>query len=111
MLDEEEFKIFKAELDSADSKAWTEWGRKMQELNIGNHRLGSDAYRGKHPIWDKEDQEMECLGKENMWNKFTDLQLMQFVRARYYLDLLTKEFVTDHQDVKDFKEELVRNLP
>ena len=26
MLDEEEFKIFKAELESVEAKSWTEWG-------------------------------------------------------------------------------------
>ena len=90
MLDEEEFKIFKADLDTAASKAWTEWGKTMREKNIGNHRLGSGRYRGKQPIWDKEDAELERLGKENPWHKITDLQIRQFVRARYYLDPVTE---------------------
>ena len=83
----------------------------MREQNIGAHRLGSGGYRGKHPIWEKEDAELERLGKENPWLKIADLQLRHFVRARYYLDPVTKEFVTDDPDVKEFEKKLVRNLP
>jgi hypothetical protein len=37
MLDEVEFKKFKAEIETTDAKAWTEWGQSMRELNLGNH--------------------------------------------------------------------------
>jgi hypothetical protein len=110
-VDEEEFKVFKAEMASDEAKAWTEWGRQLRELNIGAHRLGSGGYRGKFPIWEKEDAELERLGKENPWLKIADLQLRHFVRARYYLDPVTKEFVTDDPDVNFFEKKLVRNFP
>ena len=105
MLDEEEFKTFKAGLASEEAKIWTAWGEKMWDLNIGNHKCGSGGYRGKQPIWDKEDAELERLGLEN------NLQLRNFVRARYYWDPETMEFVTNDPDVKEFEKELVRNLP
>ena len=65
MLDKEDFDAFKLSLSTEESKKWTEWGKKMRDLNLGNHRLGSGGYRGKQPIWDKEDAEVERLGKEN----------------------------------------------
>jgi hypothetical protein len=111
MLDEVEFKKFKAEMETADAKAWTEWGQSMRELNLGNHQCGSGCYRGTKAIWVAEDAEVERLGKENPWLKITDEQVRNFVRARYYLDKVTKEFVTDDDDVRKLEEKLVRNLP
>ena len=40
-----------------------------------------------------------------------DEQTHYFVRARYYLDKVTKEFVTDDDEVRLFEKKLVRNLP
>ena len=111
MLDEAEFKIFKAKCASDEAKRMTEWGKKMRELNIGNHHCGSGGYRGVQATWDKEDAELLALGKENPWHKFTDLQVRNFVRACYYLDPKTKEFVTDDLEVKKFEKLLVRNSP
>ncbi|KAM0878024.1 hypothetical protein ACQ4PT_035131 [Festuca glaucescens] len=111
MLDEAEFKIFKAEMASDEAKSWTKWGQQMRDQNIGVHRLGSSGYRGKLPIWAAEDTELERLGKDNPWLKIMDLQLMYFVRACYYLDKVTMEFCTDDDDVRKFEEKLVRNLP
>ncbi|KAM0917192.1 hypothetical protein ACQ4PT_009630 [Festuca glaucescens] len=110
MLDEAEFEIFKAEMASDEAKAWTEWGQQMRDLNIGKHHLGSGGYRGKLPVWEKEDAELARLGKPNLWLKITDLQVRNFVRARYYLDKETMEFVTDDDDVNKFEKKLVRNL-
>jgi hypothetical protein len=62
-------------------------------------------------VWAKEDTEYARLGKENPWHKFTDEQVMQFVRARYYLHPDLKEFVTDDDDVRKFQKTMVRNLP
>ncbi|KAK1610052.1 hypothetical protein QYE76_033725 [Lolium multiflorum] len=107
MLDEAEFQIFKERLDSEDAKAWTEWGRQMHELNLGAHHLGSGGYRGKIPIWEKEDEELARAGKPNPWLKMTDPQVRYFVRARYTLDRNTMEFVTEHDDVRKFEEKLV----
>ena len=110
MLDKEEFDQFKSFLDSEEAKAWTKWGKQMRELNIGNHHCGSGGYRGKKPIWDKEDAEYARLGKENPWEKITDEQTRFFVRSRYYLDKKTGEFVTDDDAVKEFEKHLVSNL-
>jgi hypothetical protein len=59
----------------------------------------------------KEDTEYARLGKENPWHKFTDEQVMQFVRARYYLHPELKEFITNDDDVRKFQKKLVWNLP
>jgi hypothetical protein len=83
----------------------------MRDLNIGNQHCGGSGYRGKKPVWTKEDTEYARLGKENSWNKFTDEQVMQFVHARCYLYPELKEFVTDNDDVRKFQKTLVRNLP
>ena len=109
-LDKEEFEIFKESLKSEEATKWTEWGKSMRELNIGNHRLGNGGYRGKQPVWEKEDAIVAKMGKENMWNKFTDEQVRNFVRSRYYLNEATGEFVTDDDDVRTFEKLLVRNL-
>jgi hypothetical protein len=58
----------------------------MRNLNIGVHHCKSGGYQGKQPIWDKEDREIEHLGKENPWHKITDLQIRNFVRSYYMLD-------------------------
>jgi hypothetical protein len=88
-----------------------EWGKQMHELKLGKHRLGSSGYRGKIPVWEKEDEDFARAGKPNPWLKMTNLQVRFFLQARYYLDRLTMEFVTEDKDVKDFEEKLVRNLP
>ena len=54
---------------------------------------------------------MEQLGLENRWLKIMDLQLRNFVRARYHWDAELQEFVTGDPDVLEFEKELVRNLP
>jgi hypothetical protein len=41
-------------------------------------------------VWDKEDAELIRLGKPNIFDKFTDPQVRNFVRARYYLCPKTK---------------------
>ena len=106
----EDFEPFKASLESDENAKWTEWGRNMRALNLGNHHLGSGGYVGKKPIWDKEDAEVARLGLPNPWLKITDEQVRNFVRSRYYLKPGTGEFVTDYQEVRDFEATLVRNL-
>jgi hypothetical protein len=80
----------------------------MRDLNIGAHHLGSGGYRGKQPVWDKEDRELQRLGKDNPWLKITDEQIRNFVRSRYKLDWATGEFVTEDEAVKAFEKCLVR---
>ena len=110
MLDQEEIKEFKLSLQTDEALKWTKWGKDIRDQNIGNHRLGSGGYRGKQPIWDKEDAEIACLGKENPWHKITDEHVRNFVRSRYYLNKAMGEFVTDDDDVRAFEKVLVRNL-
>ena len=109
-IDREEFEALKVSLASPEAIKWTEWGKQIRALNLGNHHLGSGGYVGKKPIWDKEDAEIAKLGIENIWHKITDEQVRNFVRSRYYLNPGTGGFVTDYQEVKDFEKTLVRNL-
>jgi hypothetical protein len=83
-------------------------GRKLRDLSIGVHHCGSGGYLGKQPIWDKEDSEIERLGKYNPWHKVTDLQVRNFVPTRYKLVYKTEEFVTEDKAVKEFEKLLVR---
>ncbi|KAK1612836.1 hypothetical protein QYE76_036509 [Lolium multiflorum] len=53
---------------------------------------------------------MVRLGKENPWHKIQDEQARNFVRSRYYLDWKTGEFITDHEDVRDFEKYLDEEL-
>ena len=62
-LKKEDFDQLKTYLNTEECEAWTEWGRKMRDMNIGVHHCGSGGYRGKQPTWDKEDREIERLGK------------------------------------------------
>jgi hypothetical protein len=107
-LEREDFEILKSFLETEECEKWTAWGRKMRDLNIGVHHCGSGGYRGKQPVWDKEDREIERLEKANPWHLITDLQVRNFVRSRYTLDWKTGEFVTKDQAVKDFEKYLVR---
>jgi hypothetical protein len=102
MLDKDEFIKFKDACLTLEGIEWTEWGRRMWDLNIGNQGCGGGGYRGKKAVWEKEDAEYVRLGKENPWHKFMDEQVMQFVRARYSLHPDLKEFVTDDDDVRKF---------
>ena len=104
----EDFNVLKEYTKTEECKKWTDWGRKMRDLNIGTQHCGSGGYRGKGPVWEKEDKEIERLGKENPWHKITDLQVRNFVRSRYYLDWKTGEFVTKDKAVKEFEKYLVR---
>jgi hypothetical protein len=107
-LEKEDFDVLKAYVNTEECEAWTEWGRQMRDLNIGAHHLGSGGYRGKQPVWDKEDRELQRLGKDNPWLKITDEQIRNFVRSRYKLDWATGEFVTEDEAVKAFEKCLVR---
>jgi len=109
-IEKEDFDIFKASLLSPEAAAWTKWGKDLRAKNLGNHRLGSGGYDGKKPIWAKEDAELARLGLPNQWDNIADEQTRNFVRSRYYLKPGTGEFCTDHDDVRDFEKNLVRNL-
>lgn len=111
MLEYDDYVLFKETLETDTMKALSAWGKRMYDQNIGHHRLGSGGYRAAQEIWDKEDAELRRLGKPNMWDRFTDPQVRNFVRARYFLCPKTKEFKTDDKAVRDFEKLLVSNLP
>jgi hypothetical protein len=62
-------------------------------------------------VWDKEDAELIHLSKPNMFDKFMDPQVQNFVQARYYLCPKTKEFKTTDKAVQEFEKLVVSNLP
>jgi hypothetical protein len=45
MLDKDEFIKFKDACLTPEGIKWTEWGRHMRDLNIGNQRCGGSSYR------------------------------------------------------------------
>jgi len=110
-IDEEEFDKFKKKCNEDESAKWTEWGKRMRDGNLGKHHLGSGGYKGKQPTWDKEDEVIRKLGLPNPFDRFTDEQVRNFVRARYYLDPKMNEFVTNDPDVQAFEKAYVSNLP
>jgi hypothetical protein len=114
MITEDDYREFKAKCDDETTKLKSKWGKDMRELNIGNHNLGPGGYRGKEPIWDKQDADLLAKGKENPFTRFDDKQVRNFVRARYRQDPKTKEFTVDpkaEQKVKLFEGYLVSNTP
>jgi hypothetical protein len=62
-------------------------------------------------VWDKEDTELIRLGKPNMFDKFTNPQVRNFVRTHYYLCPKTKEFKTSVKAMQEFEKLVVSNLP
>ena len=110
MIGEDDYREFKAKCDADPTKAASAWGKQMRDLNIGNHNLGCGGYRGKQPIWDKEDADLRAQGLDNPFDKFEDKQVKNFVRAQYRWDPKTKEFTTDPK-VKRFEGFVVRNTP
>jgi hypothetical protein len=78
---------------------------------LGNHNLGSQGYAGKEPVWKKEDEALECEGKPNLWNKFTDEKAKKFIRSRYRIDPKPGLLVTTDKVKKLEEEYLVRSLP
>jgi hypothetical protein len=62
-------------------------------------------------VWDKEDAKLIHFGKPNMFDKFMDPQVRNFVRARYYLCPKTKVFKTSEKAVQEFEKLVVSNLP
>lgn len=111
MLEHNDYVLFKETLETDTAKLDSAWGKRLYDQNIGHHRLGSGGYRAAQEIWDKEDAELRRLGKPNRWDRFTDPQVRNFVRARYFLCPITKEFKTEDPAVQDFEKLLVRHLP
>ena len=82
----------------------------MRKLNIGVHQLGPDGYRVAEPVWDKEDAERAKQGLLPRFEKYSDKQTRNFLRARYKKDPVTKELTTDLK-TKELELVLVRNTP
>ena len=64
-LDEDEFNIFSEYVKSEEAKKWTEWGKAMREMNIGNHRLGSGGYKEYNPLGTRR------MRRLHVWEKRT----------------------------------------
>ena len=62
------------------------------------------------PIWDKEDAERVEQGLPPCFEKYSDKQTRNFLRARYKEDPVTKELTTDPK-TKELELVLVRNTP
>ena len=62
------------------------------------------------PAWDKEDAERAEQGLPPRFEKYSDKQTRNFLRARYKEDPVTKELTTDPK-TKELELVLVRNIP
>ena len=111
LIDEPTYDLFKARCESEDAKAASDKGKEMRKLNIGNHRLGAGGYRSSKPKWDKEDAELRAAGKPNPFDKYTDPQTKNFLRARFHVDKATSALVSNDDKVKEFEAAVVSNLP
>jgi hypothetical protein len=75
LLEHDDYVLFKEGLDTNTSKGLSAWGKKMHNQNISHRHLESGSYKRIQPVWDMEDTELIRLGKPNMFDKFTDLQV------------------------------------
>jgi hypothetical protein len=80
----------------------------MHDKNIGAHRLDRGGYRAAQTKWEKEDAELLAKGKPNPFDRFTDPQARNFVRARYRRDPKTDSFSSDDAKVKELEKYVVR---
>ena len=110
LIDEPTYDLFKARCESDMAKAASEKGKEMRKLNIGNHRLRAGGYRGSEPKW-AEDAELRAAGKPNIFEKYTDSQTKNFLRARFHVDKATSALVSNDAKVKEFEAAVVSNLP
>ena len=109
-ITEDDYNDFKINCSSTASSQSSEWGKQMRELNIGEHTLDPGGYRVAEPIWDKEDAERVKQGLPPRFEKYSDKQTRNFVRARYKKDPKTKELTTDPK-TRQLELVLVRNTP
>ena len=109
-ITEDDYNDFKINCSSTANSESSKWGKEMRELNLGEHTLGPGGYRVAEPIWDKEDAERAEQGLRPRFEKLRDKQTMNFVRARYKEDPVTKELTTDPK-TRALELVLVRNTP
>ena len=70
-------------------------GKEMRKLNLGVRQLGPGGYRVAEPIWYKEEADRAEQGLPPLFDKYSDKQTRNFVRARYKKDPKKKELTTD----------------
>ena len=109
-ITEDDYNDFKINCSSTANSESSKWGKEMRELNLGEHKLGPGGYRVAEPIWDKEDAERAEQGLSPRFEKYSDKQTRNFVRARYKKDPKTKELTTDPK-TRALELVLVRNTP
>ena len=109
-ISEDDYKEFKIKCESSATSESSQWGKEMRELNLGEHKLGPGGYRVAEPIWDKEDAERTEQGLPPRFEKYSDKQTRNFLRAWYKEDPVTKELTTDLK-TKELELVLVRNTP
>ena len=110
LMSEDDYKEFKIKCESSATSESSQWGKEMRQLNLGVHQLGPGGYRVAEPIWDKEDAERAEQGLPPLFEKYHEKQTKNNVRARYKVDLVTKELTTDPK-TKALELVLVRNTP
>ena len=88
----EDFEKFKETCNEEAAKARSERGKQLQAKNMGNHRLESRGYKGKRPVWTKEDAKRERQGIPDPLAEFTDQQEHDFITARFLWDPKKKIF-------------------
>ena len=110
LMSEDDYKEFKIKCKSPATSESSQWGKEMRQLNIGVHQLGPGGYRVVEPVWDKEDTEHAEQGLPPRFEKYSDKQTRNFLRARYKEDSVTKELTTDPK-TKELELVLVRNTP
>ena len=82
-ISEEDLAQFKIDELKPERVALSKWGKEQRKKNIGPHNLGSRGYLGKQKVWAKEDAKREG---PNPFDKITDPQVRNFVRAHYRED-------------------------
>ena len=110
LMSEDDYKDFKIKCECSATVELCQWGKEMQELNLGVHQLGPDGYRVAEPIWDKDDAERAEQGLPSRFEKYRDKQTRNFLRARYKEDPVTKDLTTDPK-TRALELVLVRNTP
>ncbi|KAK1621385.1 hypothetical protein QYE76_026902 [Lolium multiflorum] len=94
-ITEQDYQDFKIKCESDSTSDSSQWGKDMRKLNLGTHKLGPGGYQVAQPKWDKEDEERARNGLPPLFSKYKDKQTRNYLRARYRMDLVTKELTTN----------------
>ena len=90
-ISEDDLRDFKAVCDIDSSKAHSQWGKDLRDLNVGNHRLGCGGYVSIQEKWDKEEAECEEHGITDPLAQYSP-RTKNFIKARYTYDPVTSEY-------------------